>query len=89
VEDRKGNLLCLKVRSRYEKLATLAAVTLNSIFNLLPGMFDIHLNFKDKPSLTSFLLVLGVLLEILFIAILFVRVSFNTKMKDQYPKAFA
>ena len=89
VEDRQSNLLCLKVRSRYEKLATLAAVMLNSIFNILPGIFDIHFNIKDKPSVFSILLILGVLLEILFIAILFVRVSFNAKMRDQYPKAFA
>lgn len=88
LEDRKGNLLCLKVRSRYEKLAILAAVSLNTAFNLLPGLFDNHFNLKDKPSLQSILFLFGAMLEILFISILFVRVSFNEKMKEQYPNAF-
>ena len=89
VEDRKGNLLCLKVRSRYEILATLTAMSLNIFLNLIRTLFDIHLDIKNKPTLFSAILLLGAMLEILFIAILFVRVSFNEKMREQYPKAFA
>jgi hypothetical protein len=37
----------------------------------------------------AIILMLGVMLEILFIAIIFVRVAFNEKMKSQYPNAFA
>jgi hypothetical protein len=88
-EDRKSNLLCLKVRSNYEKMAILTAISLNLFFNVFKNLFDIHFNVKNHLYIVAIILMLGVMLEILFIAIIFVRVAFNEKMKSQYPNAFA
>lgn len=85
-EDRKGNLLCLKVRSKYEVLAWTYILALNLFLNGGNAFFDIHIQSQLAFQL---ILISAVLVEILYIAILFVRLSFNAQMKQLYPKAFA
>ena len=88
-EDRKGNLLCLKVRSKYEIVAMLTASFLNLFLNVFRSIFDIHFSASNHSFILRIIFLMGVMLEILFIAIIFVRVAFNEKMKTQYPNAFA
>lgn len=85
--DRKANLLCLAVRSRYERIVF---ASLGAFYLVVTGfheLVDLHF-FKTGPATTIIMLLL-VTIEILYIAILHVRFSFNAAMKNTYPGAYA
>ncbi|MFT3933886.1 MAG: hypothetical protein QM726_09750 [Chitinophagaceae bacterium] len=85
-EDRDINLLCLKIRSKYEIIAIASVLLVNVVFNIVVPMFDVH--FKKSPTFTFILILFLVTLELLYIAILHVRFAFNNKMRDEYPAVF-
>lgn len=85
--DRKANLLCLRVRSKYEKIVF---AFLACFYLLVTGFRElIQPHFFKTGIAAMFIMLLLVTVELFYIAILHVRFSFNVSMKNLYPNAFA